>query len=77
MNFGKGIMINSIEILAAMGKAVQAVGVKPEIEAFDTGHVGSPITSSTKKFWSMTGLYTNYVWVYLGARMQPLKACLR
>ena len=39
MNFGKGIMINSIEILAAMGKAVQAVGVKPEIEAFDTGHV--------------------------------------
>lgn len=39
MNFGRGTMINSIEILAAMGEAVQAVGVKPEIEAFDTGHV--------------------------------------
>mgnify|MGYP002881941872 CR=1 FL=1 len=39
MNFGQGTMINSIEILAAMGKAVQAAGVKPEIEAFDTGHV--------------------------------------
>jgi len=39
MNFGRGTMINSIDMLAAMGKAVQAVGVKPEIEAFDNGHV--------------------------------------
>ena len=39
MNFGRGTMINSIDMLVAMGKAVQAVGVKPEIEAFDNGHV--------------------------------------
>lgn len=39
MNFGRGTMINSIDMLAAMGKAVQRAGVKPEIEAFDTGHV--------------------------------------
>ena len=39
MNFGRGTMVNSVDMLAAMGRAVQSVGSKPEIEAFDTGHV--------------------------------------
>lgn len=41
MNFGHGdyIMTNSTAMLVAMAKQMQALGVKPEIEAFDTGHL--------------------------------------
>ena len=41
MNFGHGdyIMTNSTAMLVEMAKQMQALGVKPEIEAFDTGHL--------------------------------------
>ena len=41
MNFGHGdyIMTNSTAMLVEMAKQMQAIGVKPEIEAFDTGHL--------------------------------------
>jgi len=41
MNFGHGdyIMTNSTSMLVEMAKQMQALGVKPEIEAFDTGHL--------------------------------------
>ena len=41
MNFGEGdyIMTNTPAMLAAMARRVQALGVRPEIEIFDTGHL--------------------------------------
>lgn len=41
MNFGEGgyIMVNTPDTLLAMAKGMQALGVRPEIEAFDTGHI--------------------------------------
>ena len=42
MNFGSGgdyIMINSPGVLRAMARQVQALGVRPELEVFDTGHL--------------------------------------
>ena len=41
MNFGEGdyIMTNSPAMLKDMAAQIQALGVRPEIEAFDTGHI--------------------------------------
>jgi len=41
MNFGDGtyVMTNTTEMLRAMGRMMTELGVKPEIEAFDTGHL--------------------------------------
>ena len=41
MNFGEGdyIMTNTPEMLRAMARRMRELGVKPEIEAFDTGHL--------------------------------------
>src|SRR5688572_7120642 len=41
MNFGEGdyIMTNSTSTLKEMARQIQALGVRPEIEAFDTGHL--------------------------------------
>ena len=41
MNFGHGdyVMTNSTMMLVEMAKQMKALGVKPEIEAFDTGHL--------------------------------------
>ena len=41
MNFGHGdyVMTNSTVMLVEMAKQMKALGVKPEIEAFDTGHL--------------------------------------
>lgn len=41
MNFGHGdyIMTNTTAMLFALAKEIQELGVKPEIEAFDTGHI--------------------------------------
>jgi uncharacterized protein (DUF849 family) len=41
MNFGAGdyVMVNTPAMLAAMARQVQALGVRPEIEIFDTGHL--------------------------------------
>lgn len=41
MNFGEGdyVMTNTPGMLMAMAKQVQALGVRPEIEIFDTGHL--------------------------------------
>ena len=41
MNFGEGdyIMTNTPAMLADMARRVQALGVRPEIEVFDTGHL--------------------------------------
>ncbi|MGE4570206.1 MAG: 3-keto-5-aminohexanoate cleavage protein [Gammaproteobacteria bacterium] len=41
MNFGEGdyVMTNTPAILREMSKQVQALGVRPEIECFDTGHL--------------------------------------
>ena len=41
MNFGEGdyIMTNSPAMLKDMAAQIQSLGVRPEIEAFDTGHI--------------------------------------
>lgn len=41
MNFGEGdyVMTNTPATLKEMAKQIKAMGVRPEIEAFDTGHV--------------------------------------
>ena len=41
MNFGDGtyVMTNTTSMLRAMGRQMTELGVKPEIEAFDTGHL--------------------------------------
>ncbi|MEQ8356016.1 MAG: 3-keto-5-aminohexanoate cleavage protein [Kiloniellaceae bacterium] len=41
MNFGEGdyIMTNTPAMLREMARQVQALGVRPEIEAFDSGHI--------------------------------------
>ena len=41
MNFGDGdyVMTNTTNMLRAMGRMMTELGVKPEIEAFDTGHL--------------------------------------
>ena len=41
MNFGEGdyVMVNTPPMLLAMARRMRALGVRPEIEAFDTGHV--------------------------------------
>ncbi len=41
MNFGEGdyIMVNSSSVLDEMARQVQKLGVRPEIEIFDTGHL--------------------------------------
>jgi len=41
MNFGEGdyVMTNTPAMLRAMAKGMKDLGVKPEIEAFDTGHL--------------------------------------
>lgn len=41
MNFGEGdyVMTNTPATLKEMAKQIKALGVRPEIEAFDTGHV--------------------------------------
>lgn len=39
MNFGPHVFMNTPAHLAAMAKAIQAAGVKPELEVFDSGHV--------------------------------------
>ncbi len=39
MNFGEWNMVNSPAILRDMARMIQAAGVKPELEVFDTGHV--------------------------------------
>ena len=41
MNFGEGdyIMTNTPSMLKAMAAQIQALGVRPEIEVFDTGHL--------------------------------------
>jgi len=42
MNFASGgdyIMVNSPSVLRSMARQVQALGVRPELEVFDTGHL--------------------------------------
>jgi uncharacterized protein (DUF849 family) len=42
MNFGSGgdnVVINSPKVLRTMAKQVQELGVRPELEVFDTGHL--------------------------------------
>jgi 3-dehydrocarnitine:acetyl-CoA trimethylamine transferase len=42
MNFAAGgdyVMVNTPDALRAMAKRVQALGVRPELEVFDTGHL--------------------------------------
>jgi uncharacterized protein (DUF849 family) len=42
MNFAAGgdyVMVNTPDTLRAMARQVQALGVKPELEVFDTGHL--------------------------------------
>ena len=39
MNFGDRPMVNAPDMLGEMAVLIQAAGVKPELEVFDTGHV--------------------------------------
>ena len=39
MNFGRAIFLNPIPFLESMGTQMQELGVKPEVECFDIGHI--------------------------------------
>jgi uncharacterized protein (DUF849 family) len=39
MNFGPGLVLNTIDHLRVMAEHIKACGVKPEIEVFELGHV--------------------------------------
>lgn len=39
LNFGKGALINVPGHIEAIAKVIREVGVKPELEVFDTGHI--------------------------------------
>ena len=41
MNFGEGdyVMVNTPAMLLAMARRMRELGVRPEVEAFDTGHI--------------------------------------
>lgn len=39
MNFGKHAFVNTPDHIAEIAQAVRAVGVKPELEVFDLGHI--------------------------------------
>jgi uncharacterized protein (DUF849 family) len=39
LNFGDGAFIATADVLREMARRIQAVGVKPEIEAFELGHI--------------------------------------
>jgi uncharacterized protein (DUF849 family) len=39
LNFGDGAFLATADILRGMAQRIQAVGVKPEIEAFELGHI--------------------------------------
>ena len=39
LNFGNGAYISTADCLREMAKRIQAVGVKPEIECFELGHI--------------------------------------
>ncbi len=39
MNFGDQVFMNSVAHVRAMAKRIQALGVRPELEVFDLGHV--------------------------------------
>jgi len=39
MNFGSSLMLNTIDHLRVMAARIQRCGVKPEIEAFELGHI--------------------------------------
>lgn len=39
LNFGEGAFIATIDVLRDMARRIQSAGVKPEIEAFELGHI--------------------------------------
>jgi uncharacterized protein (DUF849 family) len=39
MNFGEQVFMNTVAHVRTMAKRIQALGVKPELEVFDLGHV--------------------------------------
>jgi uncharacterized protein (DUF849 family) len=39
MNFGSGLALNTIDHLRVMASRIKSCGVKPEIEAFELGHI--------------------------------------
>jgi 3-dehydrocarnitine:acetyl-CoA trimethylamine transferase len=39
MNFGASVFVNTPDHLTRMAEAIRAVGVKPELEVFDSGHL--------------------------------------
>jgi len=39
MNFGSGLALNTVDHLRVMAEHIKACGVKPEIEAFELGHI--------------------------------------
>ena len=39
LNFGEQVFMNTPQHLREMGDMIRAAGVKPELEAFDTGHI--------------------------------------
>jgi uncharacterized protein (DUF849 family) len=41
MNFGRAVFLNTIPFLESMGTQMQELGVKPEVECFDIGHIRS------------------------------------
>jgi len=61
MNFGEGdyVMTNTPSMLKAMAAQIQALGVRPEIEVFDTGHL--PLT----RWLANQGLIDNPVLVQI------------
>lgn len=39
MNFGEGVFLNAPDHLRTMARGIQQLGIKPELEVFDLGHI--------------------------------------
>ena len=70
MNFGEAdyVMTNTPAMLSAMAGMMPALGVKPEIEAFDTGPSAASPNGCTARACSTTRCWCSSAWACRGAR---------
>ena len=57
MNFGEGVFLNAPDHLRQMARAIQALGIRPELEVFDLGHVRHATQLISEGFISAPALF--------------------
>ena len=70
LNFGEGCYVSTPEMLRAMAQKIKDLGVKPELECFDMGHVRFA-TQLVKEGWWKIRRSTRSASGFPGARRRP------